>query len=144
MRSILFNKDREFWMESRKGTKNKIIPSQMDDKSEPQDIANVFAGKYNNLYNSVPSEPNAMNKVYERIDNDLQNASYEDCIVNLDNIKHAVRSLKPDKSNGDVGLWSNNIKYGGIYCVIIYQSSLQLCLCMDTVLITCLLLLLHL
>ncbi len=54
-----------------------------------------------------------MNKVHERIDNDLQNVSYEECVVNQDSIKHVVRSLKPDKSDGDVGLSSNNIKYGG-------------------------------
>ncbi len=54
-----------------------------------------------------------MNKVYKRIDNGLQNASYEECVVNKDNIKHAVRSLKSGKSDGDIGLWSNNIKYGG-------------------------------
>ncbi len=45
-----------------------------------------------------------MNNVYERIDNDQQNASYEEYVVNQDNIKHAVRSLRPDKSDGDVGL----------------------------------------
>ncbi len=40
---ILFNKDRDFWIESRKVKKNRVIPPQMDDKSEPHDKANLFA-----------------------------------------------------------------------------------------------------
>ncbi len=62
----------------------------MDDKNSPSDIANLFAGKYDNLYNSVPSEPNAMNNVCEMINSELQNAGYEECVVNQDNIKHAL------------------------------------------------------
>ncbi len=35
----------------------------MAGKIELHDIANLFAGKYNNLYNLVLSEPNAMNNI---------------------------------------------------------------------------------
>ncbi len=50
---ILFNKDRDLWMESRKVKQNRVIPAQMDDKNEPHDIANVLAGQYNRWMTKV-------------------------------------------------------------------------------------------
>ncbi len=50
------------------------------------------------------------------------NRSYEECVVNQVNIKNAVTSLKPDNSNGDVGLCQIILNMGEIYCVIIYQN----------------------
>ncbi len=86
------------------------------------------------MYNSVPSEPNVMNNGCEKITNDLQNISYKECVVNQDNIKHAVRSLKPVKSDGDVELWSNHVKYGGDLLCDHISKLITVCLCMSIVL----------
>ncbi len=46
---ILFNIGRDLCMESRNVKKNRVISPQMNDQSELYDIANLFAGKYNNM-----------------------------------------------------------------------------------------------
>ncbi len=51
-------------------------------------------------------------------------------------ILNTVKYLKPDQSDGDVDCGQIILNMGAIYCVIIYQISLQLCLYMDTVLTT--------
>ena len=57
----------------------------------------MFAAKFKDLYNSVP----------------LKSTRHDDCVISVEEVKCAAQALKSNKSNGDIGLWSDHIKRGG-------------------------------
>lgn len=110
---LLFNRDRDFWMESKKMRDMRVNPPHVDNKCDPNEISDIFANKYKNLYNSVPPKESAMTEIEKQIHEGLKQTSAKEYVVTYDDVKSAIRSLKPEKSDGDLGLWSNHIIHGG-------------------------------
>ena len=77
--------------------KTKKVPSKIDSKANPEDIASHFKDIYENLYNSEPSadEVNEMNKNLNLNEEDLSIVD----LVNAELIKIAIDKLKCGKSD---------------------------------------------
>ncbi len=64
--AIIANGNRNFWREARKiNPKKKTIPNTIDGVKGAKKISEMFADKHNGLYNSVPYDVDAMNKINE-------------------------------------------------------------------------------
>ena len=103
--SIATNNSRDLWREIKKMkySANKRAP-HIDGITGSENIAALFADKYNELYNSVPSD---IYDIIQHINENIENDSEDDYSVRLDIIDKAISKLKSEKSDGDKGLWSN-------------------------------------
>jgi hypothetical protein len=106
--AISNNSSRDLWREARliKG-RNSTVPSNIDDCSNDDDISNLFASKYCNLYNSVPYDEENMNEIKKYINDKLmdENCSYN---ITIDNVTDAICKLKYGKGDGEEGLYSDH------------------------------------
>ena len=67
--ALLNNKNSDFWKEIRKVKGNcDALPSVIDSMSKDEDISDLFAKKYDQLYNSVSFDQNSMSILTEKID----------------------------------------------------------------------------
>jgi hypothetical protein len=99
---------RDLWTEVKKirGHSN-VSPPNIDGKVTSVDINNLFADKYRLLYNKVPSDLTAFK---ERVNALVHNDFACDFVVDKKLIDKALQQLKPEKGDGDKGLWSSLIK----------------------------------
>ncbi len=79
------------------------------------DIVNLFADKYSNLYNSVPYDQSEINDIKYIIDAKLQNDVHQNYSVNVHDVVKATNHLKYGKSDGEEGLWSDHLIHGTLY-----------------------------
>ena len=110
--TICDNRTRDLWAEVRKiKGRNKFQPSSIDGIVNEEDIARCFSLKYNDLYNSVPSDNGEMISIDTEINNRVKDGvtAYNICVD--DTIK-GVRRLKLGKSDGEEGLSSDHIING--------------------------------
>ncbi len=114
MEALMKNEQRNFWDESKRIHRTvKVVPPRIDEAESPQDIVNLFANKYEDLYNSVPSDPTVMDELRECINNDIMLENNSDiCTVYPQEVAKAAGKLKAKKPDGEKGLWSNHIKFG--------------------------------
>jgi hypothetical protein len=111
--SILNNKCRDFWTEVQK-LKGTSVPRPycVEDKDDHFEIASHFAEKYNNLYNSVPSDSSRIQKVKENVNRKIsENKDFTDMKIDECDIRKAVKSLKSNKGDGENKLFSDHILY---------------------------------
>ena len=67
--ALLTNKNSDFWKEIWKVKGNgDALPSVIDNMSKDEDISDLFAKKYDQLYNSVSFEQNNMSILKYKID----------------------------------------------------------------------------
>ena len=95
--------------------KNKVLPMSIDGVKGEEDIAKLFASKYDLLYNSVSFDENRMEKVNKCIDVKLKNISVESsvsCLFSVDETVKAVKGLDKGKSDGRFGLFSDHVING--------------------------------
>ena len=77
--------------------------------SDARDIANMFASKYENIYNSVPYDQNDIqNELTSRIK--MQNSLDS---IGKNDVAAAIRELKYNKNDGDKRLSTNQLKFAG-------------------------------
>ena len=88
------------------------MPTTIDEKTEVEEISNVFAEKYDMLYNSVSYNLNDLNRltmdISKRIDNSCANHSH---LISVQQVKDALFKLKLGKKEEN-GLFSNHFIYG--------------------------------
>jgi hypothetical protein len=107
--AMITNNDRDFWREAKRLRNSKVgCSNNVDGLSSPNDIAQLFATKYEDLYTSVPYNCNDMDSIRNSINSDLFSSGYnKDCIVSPDEVRLAVQKLKPGKNDGCIGLSSD-------------------------------------
>ena len=113
------NNDRVLWDEVRKMSKtNNELPTTMDEHSSVEKINDIFADKYNILYNTVSYNTHDLNSlaadIDARIDNGCpNNANLSDHShsITVQEVKDAICKLKQGKKEEN-GLYSNHFKYG--------------------------------
>ena len=72
-----------------------------------EDIANLFAEKYQNLYTSVPYDGEDMTALYEELHNSTVEDGFDsNCTVSFHEVMSAVYRLKSSKSDGCIGISS--------------------------------------
>ena len=89
-------------------TRHQVAPS-IDGVVAAEGIAQLFANKYEALYNSVPSEELRMKKIRERIDSECDQCCENDRIITPHEVVTALTQIKANKSDGDVGLVSTHL-----------------------------------
>ena len=111
--AISNNKDRVLWDEVKKMSKtSNNLPTTIDEKNEVEEISNIFAEKYDILYNSVSYNLNDLNRLTIDIARGIDNS----CInrfqtISVKQVKDALFKLKLDKKEEN-GLFSNHFIYG--------------------------------
>ena len=93
------NNTRNLWDEINKW-KNKTVKRapHIDGISDAKGITNLFAEKYQKLYNSVPSD---ITKISQEVLDNICKDKDEDYEVPLDILENAIRNLKLNKNDGD-------------------------------------------
>ena len=126
--AICDNRTRDLWAEVRKiKGRNKFQPSSIDGIVNEEDIARCFSLKYNDLYNSVPSDNGEMISIDTEINNRVKDGvtAYNICV---DDTVKGVRRLKLGKSDGEEGLSSDHIINGPrllyVLLTIVFNSML--------------------
>ena len=95
---------RDLWWELKKMRPNACAkPPQIDGKRTRKDINGIFYFKYQDLYNSVPSDVNEVESFVKRNTNNVDPDDFE---VDGELINKAISMLKPNKNDGDKGLVS--------------------------------------
>jgi exonuclease III len=112
--ALVENNQRNMWKEVRKiKGKNSYLPSCVDDCMTDEGICNLFAGKYSNIYNSVPYDASEMSDLKSDIATLLKNNSNcTDYVINTNDVIAAVKNVKLGKDDGTEGLYSDHIING--------------------------------
>ena len=107
---------KEYWKEIKriKG-KGKSCSASIDNYSNDEDIANVFAEKYECLFNSVSYDKDTMNNLLSRINDTISGTPADtiSCRITPNNVKTALKKLNHYKSDGSTGMMSDHLIYGG-------------------------------
>ncbi len=99
--ALVSNKTRDSFSEASKiKGRNNILPTSVDDASSDDNIVNLFADKYSNLYNSVPYDQSDINDIKCIRDAKLQNDVHQNYSVNVRDVDTAINHLKYGKSDG--------------------------------------------
>ncbi len=85
-------------------------------------VTNILNTKYNNLYNSVQYDEVEMNNIKDKIQRCIQQDNDKVYDINVVDVKKAVKHLKLGKSDGEEGLFSDNIIHA--------PHILHVCICM--------------
>ena len=107
---------RDYWTEvQRMQRKYKPPATEIDGEAGEEAICNMFAGKYEDLYNSVPFEQDQMEEVLQELNAQvrtccMQGECYSDHNVSVMEVHKAIRSLKRGKSDTHELLSSDHFK----------------------------------
>jgi len=112
----------DFWSEIKKIRRcTSSTPNSVDNESGSENIANMFARKYGDLYNSVPSHDRELNDLSNEI-SDLIEARYGSPVDHRDirdlyfikpaQVINAISKLKSGRSDGSSGLTSDYFIHG--------------------------------
>lgn len=111
-------KNCDFWREIKKiSGKNTPSPAVIDDTVDVKGIADLFAEKYNVLFNSVGYTGDWALQFEHKVDSDfLNNCKHGLCLelhlVSKEDVKKHVKTLHPCKADYQDGMSSDNLKYG--------------------------------
>ncbi len=84
----------------------KTMPSSVDNFADSQDIANQFASKYSDLYNSSESDKRSTDDIWDMINHDV--ISGKNVVYTPNNIQYAIDCLKNGKQDGVDDLMTDN------------------------------------
>ena len=111
---IVENRTRDFWTEVKKmnGTlRGRGCAAMVDGHSDNDQIAEIFADKYQHLYNTVPYDVNEMNDIRHELNAMVDSDSCDEHCIREDEISSAISNLKFNKNDGNNGLSTNHLKY---------------------------------
>ena len=108
----------EFWNCVKRNTKiTNSVPSSVDSASGEENIANMFANKFQGLYNSAASNDSDMENLRDKIDDLVSvkccnNLCDMDHNISLDEVTRGIKLLKSNKVDGSSGHSSNHFIHG--------------------------------
>ncbi len=120
--TILQSDRRDFWSEVKKlRGKGVNVTNVVDNSHGEENIVDVFAQKYKELYNSVPYNVEEMTSLRANINNMIRD--HGDCEqhgIQVSDVIDNVPRMKPDKHDGYKGHFSNHIINGThrLFCYI--------------------------
>ena len=119
---------KQFWAQVKKMNCNpKLTPSVVDKAKGNDEISELFAAKYENLYQSVPTNQGILDELNTIIeDGILREESNNDLRISQQDVIIAIRKLKSGKNNGE-NFFSDHIINGGA-CLSLYLSLLINCM----------------
>ena len=109
--AISNNSQRHLWRETKRMTpRSNIMSSVIDGEVNSDDIAEVFAKKYEALYQSVPTDQNEINKIMDELQSRiLCESSISECRLNVCDIDGAIKKLNKGKGDGSNGFYSDHL-----------------------------------
>ena len=110
--------DKSFWKSVKKVNKsNASLPSTVDNVQGTENISNLFAEKYNDLYNSVSYNSEDMSSILSDLESQIttkcnvRSCSFKHC-VDVSMVQEAIKELKPNKHDGNHFSYSNHFING--------------------------------
>ena len=93
--AVADNNDRELWNEVKKiSSTNNKLPTAMDGCTNTDEISNIFAEKYENLYNFVEYQSQDL----ERLTKDIEQRILSGCPTNANHVHNiSVKEVKDAK-----------------------------------------------
>ena len=131
-KSLAESNSRNFWSEVKaiKGKNCAKLPSNVDNVTGNDKIAQVFANKFENVFNSVGYNSDECKDVLGECHKRsvlLSDVEINDCLMTKDDIKKAVSKLKSGKSDGDIGMFSDHVIHGS---PLLFQHLVNMYNCM--------------
>ena len=112
---LVNGRTRDYWKEIKaiKGS-SRCMPLSMDNEYDDAKIADIFAQKYEKLYNCINVDKNDLNTLLEVIDGKIDDSTrnQSSCCVSVSDIELAICSLNAGKSDGSTELTSDHIING--------------------------------
>ena len=106
------NNSRDFWKEVKTVNGNQVrYPTHIGNRTEDSDIASLFASKYKDLYNSVPSDGNALDALKENVNNGIGQRCISEMFIDDFHISRALKHIQNNKADSEYTLFSNHILY---------------------------------
>ena len=97
---LLTNTNSDFWKEIRKAKGNgDALPSVIDSMSKDKDILDLFAKKYDQLYNSVSFYQNSMSILTEKMDELIDETHNAYPHVSFDDVVRSISQTKRIKTD---------------------------------------------
>jgi hypothetical protein len=110
--TIIAHNDRDFWYEAKKvcGTRHEPVRT-VDGLTQQDDIANLFARSYEDLYSRVGINESESSGWKVDIDTSILHDGFDDhCIVKVTDVITAVSKLKPGIHDGHASLTTEHVK----------------------------------
>ena len=109
--AVSLNRTHNLWDEAKRMMPSgQTVSNEIEGATNPESIAEVFANKFEALYQSVPTDVNELESIKTRIKGLLINEnSLDDCNINVNDIQKAIKMLNKQKSDGDKGFYSDHV-----------------------------------
>lgn len=109
--AICSNNNRDLWDETKKITPTRnLISNNVDGMSNSEDISQVFANKFGQLYQSVPTDNVEINRINDELKYKIMNEnSVNECNLTCNDIDLAIRKLNKNKNDGNLGFYSDHL-----------------------------------
>ena len=105
-------KNRNFWTEVKKTLpRGKSTPAVIDNAESDSEICEIFANKYETLYNSVPPNKMLLENIKSDIKSQIPKCHRKDYGISVQEVAKAIKLLKYDKHDGEQTFWSNHLLY---------------------------------
>ena len=122
--AICKSNSRDFFREVKKLKPKRASAPSIDGLVSQKDISEHFAGKYDVLYNSVPSDSEKLSDIRDYIKESCVNFLESDRVITNCDITKALSQLKADKSDGNTSMMSTHL----LMSSELYKSHLALLL----------------
>ncbi len=109
--AICNNNDRDLWSELKRLSKGPVQADCIDGCLGNQPIAELFATKYETIYNSVGYSSDSLDDIVADLETSIANTQDEHYVVMADEVDKAISKLNLNKKDGNLGLFSNHFKY---------------------------------
>ena len=135
-KNIINNRNRDFWKEvkSLRG-KSSSLPMSVDGAIGDQDISEVFASKFQTVFNSVSSDADALYITQTQVEakvNEISPECTDQSLMTYSDLFDIIKLLKSGKSDGSIGLFSDHIIHGTgkllNYLTLLFNGMLIHCL----------------
>ena len=136
MASSLSDKDyKSFWENVKKQTRYKsCVPSSIDNAKGADEISDLFATSYKDLYNSAPYDKLKMSNLITEFNclvgsKCQQGLCHNSHVISVNDVTNCVKLLKANKTDGNEGLNSFHILQGTetLFAMIAHLSTSMLC-----------------
>ena len=118
---ILKNKSRNLWDEvKRLKSSRHTKPACVDGTASPEGIANMFKDKFQKIYNDNPTDEVELKTIIKDKNQKVKFGSHaKEFIVTVPMVKKAIESVKRGKSDGDLGLVTDNVINSPLRCYVL-------------------------
>ena len=108
---------RDFFVEAKKMVPRPATSAMVGGLEAEDEIAELFANKYEALYNSVPSDPEEMRRINREVIASISTAGGGRADISPGDVKRALRKIKSGKNDGKVNFNSNHLMYASSACI---------------------------